>query len=138
MVVTNDPFAVFTLTRFAAVISGEAFDPTPDNIEKRTKRGELTTGVKTAVLPKKTRAEAVVGQFTLRYGNEGSFPGLTTAAELLPTLTAQAEAHIVNVSSIFGLVPMRKIAAYQTSKFGLVGFSAALRAEYDRFGCGQY
>ena len=56
--------------------------------------------------------------------------------ELLPTLTAQAEAHIVNVSSIFGLVPMRKIAAYQTSKFGLVGFSAALRAEYNRFGCG--
>jgi 3-oxoacyl-[acyl-carrier protein] reductase len=56
--------------------------------------------------------------------------------ELLPTLTAQAEAHIVNVSSIFGLVPMRKIAAYQTSKFGLVGFSAALRAEYSRCGCG--
>jgi short-subunit dehydrogenase len=56
--------------------------------------------------------------------------------ELLPTLTAQAEAHIVNVSSIFGLVPMRKVAAYQTSKFGLVGFSAALRAEYSRCGCG--
>jgi len=56
--------------------------------------------------------------------------------ELLPLLTAQAEAHIVNVSSIFGLVPMRKIAAYQTSKFGLVGFSAALRAEYGRNGCG--
>jgi len=56
--------------------------------------------------------------------------------ELLPTLTAQGEAHIVNVSSIFGLVPMRKIAAYQTSKFGLVGFSAALRAEYNRCGCG--
>jgi short-subunit dehydrogenase len=56
--------------------------------------------------------------------------------ELLPTLTAQQEAHIVNISSIFGLVPMRKIAAYQTSKFGLVGFSAALRAEYGRNGCG--
>lgn len=56
--------------------------------------------------------------------------------ELLPILTAQAETHIVNVSSIFGLVPMRKIAAYQTSKFGLVGFSAAIRAEYNRHGCG--
>jgi NAD(P)-dependent dehydrogenase (short-subunit alcohol dehydrogenase family) len=52
--------------------------------------------------------------------------------ELLPVLSAQREAHIVNVSSIFGLVPMRKGAAYQTSKFGLVGFSAALRAEYGR------
>ena len=56
--------------------------------------------------------------------------------ELLPTLTAQAEAHIVNVSSIFGLVSMRKIAAYQTTKFGLVGFSAAIRAEFSRYGCG--
>jgi len=56
--------------------------------------------------------------------------------ELLPVLSAQDEAHIVNVSSIFGLVPMRKGAAYQTSKFGLVGFSAALRAEYGRWDFG--
>lgn len=52
--------------------------------------------------------------------------------ELLPTLLAQDEAHVLNVSSIFGLVPFRKGAAYQTSKFGLVGLSAALRAEYGR------
>jgi len=51
---------------------------------------------------------------------------------LLPTLSLQDEVHIVNVSSIFGLVPMRKGAAYQTSKFGLVGLTAALRAEYGR------
>jgi len=50
--------------------------------------------------------------------------------ELLPTLSAQDEANIVNVCSVCGLVPMRKGAAYQTTKFGLVGFSAALRAEY--------
>jgi short-subunit dehydrogenase len=56
--------------------------------------------------------------------------------ELLPTLTAQPEAHIVNVSSIFGLVPVPRITAYQTSKFGLVGFSAALRAEYGQHHCG--
>jgi short-subunit dehydrogenase len=52
--------------------------------------------------------------------------------ELLPTLATQDEAHILNVCSIFGLVPMRKGTAYQTSKFGLVGFSTALRAEYGR------
>ncbi len=51
---------------------------------------------------------------------------------LLPTLIAQDEAHVVNVCSIFGLVPLRKGAAYQTSKFALVGLSAALRAEYGR------
>jgi 3-oxoacyl-[acyl-carrier protein] reductase len=52
--------------------------------------------------------------------------------EFLPTLRAADEAHVVNVCSIFGLVPLRKGAAYQVSKFGLVGLSAALRAEYGR------
>jgi 3-oxoacyl-[acyl-carrier protein] reductase len=52
--------------------------------------------------------------------------------ELLPTLQARGDAHILNVSSIFGLVPLRKAAAYQASKYGLVGLSAALRAEYAR------
>jgi 3-oxoacyl-[acyl-carrier protein] reductase len=50
--------------------------------------------------------------------------------ELLPTLLAADDAHILNVCSIFGLVTWRKTTAYQTSKFGLVGFSSALRAEY--------
>ena len=56
--------------------------------------------------------------------------------ELLPLLLVADEAHILNVSSMFGLATWRKTAAYQTSKFGLVGFSAALRAEYcsDTFG----
>jgi 3-oxoacyl-[acyl-carrier protein] reductase len=49
--------------------------------------------------------------------------------EFLPSLQSN-EAHILNVCSIFGLVSTRKAAAYQTSKFGLVGLSAALRAEY--------
>ena len=49
--------------------------------------------------------------------------------EFLPILRSN-EAHILNVCSIFGLASTRKAAAYQTSKFALVGLSAALRAEY--------
>jgi len=56
--------------------------------------------------------------------------------ELLPTLAAQDEAHIVNVCSVFGLVTQRKVTAYQTTKFGMVGLSLALRAEYGRAGIG--
>jgi 3-oxoacyl-[acyl-carrier protein] reductase len=52
--------------------------------------------------------------------------------ELIPLLCAQEEAHILNVCSILGLVPMRKAAAYQTSKYGLVGFSLSLRGEFGR------
>jgi 3-oxoacyl-[acyl-carrier protein] reductase len=56
--------------------------------------------------------------------------------ELLPALLAQEEAHIVNVCSILGLVAIPQMAAYQTSKFGLVGFSESLRAEYTSRGLG--
>jgi 3-oxoacyl-[acyl-carrier protein] reductase len=52
--------------------------------------------------------------------------------ELLPLLAAADEAHVVNVASMFGLMPWRKAAAYQTSKHGLVGFTRALRAEFQR------
>jgi 3-oxoacyl-[acyl-carrier protein] reductase len=52
--------------------------------------------------------------------------------ELLATLLAADDAHILNICSMCGLVPQHKMAAYQTAKFGLVGFSHALRAEYDR------
>ncbi|WP_298878482.1 SDR family oxidoreductase [uncultured Bradyrhizobium sp.] len=52
--------------------------------------------------------------------------------ELLNRLARTDEAHIVNVSSIFGLVPVRELAAYQASKYGLVGFTLALRNDYHR------
>src|SRR5262249_51087133 len=56
--------------------------------------------------------------------------------ELLPTLLARDEAHILNMCSILGLVAVPKFAAYQASKFGLVGLSESLRAEYASRGLG--
>jgi short-subunit dehydrogenase len=55
---------------------------------------------------------------------------------LLPLLLEQSEAHILNVCSIYGLVPKRKIAAYQMSKYALVGLSQSLRYEYSPAGLG--
>jgi zinc protease len=68
------------------VALGEAFDPTPENIEKRLLRSQLPAGLKAAVLPKKTRGEMVTIQLVLRYGNEESLKGNVTAATLLPAL----------------------------------------------------
>src|SRR5262249_54724362 len=56
--------------------------------------------------------------------------------DFLPTLASQDEAHILNMCSVFGLVTQRKLTAYQTTKFGMVGLSLALRAEYARGGIG--
>ena len=50
--------------------------------------------------------------------------------ELLPTLRSRPNAHILNVCSISGLVAGGRFAAYHTSKFGLIGFTAALRAVF--------
>lgn len=55
---------------------------------------------------------------------------------LLPTLLDQPEAHVLNVASFFGLIGTRRLAAYTSSKFGMVGLSESLRAEYGRRGLG--
>lgn len=56
--------------------------------------------------------------------------------ELLPSLLARREAHVLNVCSMFGLLAMPKLTAYCTSKYAMVGFSEALRVEYGREGLG--
>src|SRR4051794_34719334 len=56
--------------------------------------------------------------------------------ELLPTLLARPEAHVLNVCSVLGLIGMPKVTAYCTSKFGLVGFTESLRNEFGREGLG--
>ncbi len=66
----------------AAVAAGEAFDPSPSNIEARTKRSELPGGMKLALLPKKTRGATVVGSLTLRFGDEQTLAGKATVADM--------------------------------------------------------
>jgi short-subunit dehydrogenase len=51
---------------------------------------------------------------------------------LLPMLCEQGDGHVVNLCSYLGLVAIRRATAYSTSKFGLVGFSLALRNDYAR------
>ena len=55
---------------------------------------------------------------------------------LLPRLLERGRAHIVNVASAAGLAAPGGLAAYATSKFGVVGFSEALRAELHDRGVG--
>jgi NAD(P)-dependent dehydrogenase (short-subunit alcohol dehydrogenase family) len=47
----------------------------------------------------------------------------------LPTLLKQESAHVVNVSSVFGLIAPSEQTAYCSSKFALRGFTESLRAE---------
>ena len=54
---------------------GEKFDATLDNIEKRTTRTTLASGMKLAVLAKQTRGHVVRARLTLRFGTEADFTG---------------------------------------------------------------
>lgn len=47
----------------------------------------------------------------------------------LPQLMARGSGHIANVSSIFGLVGVPTQSAYNAAKFGVLGFTEALRHE---------
>jgi zinc protease len=66
----------------AAVAEGEAFDPSPANIDARTVRFTLPSGMKVAMLQKKTRGGAVTAAIALHYGDEKSVFGRITAAQL--------------------------------------------------------
>jgi zinc protease len=65
--------------------AGEAFDPSPENLEARTKIVDVG-GIKAGLLQKKNRGETVSMVLTLRYGNEESLKGQTEAAGMLPAM----------------------------------------------------
>lgn len=49
--------------------------------------------------------------------------------EFLPHLIASGDGHLVNISSLFGLMAVPGQSAYNASKFGVRGFTEALRQE---------
>lgn len=53
----------------ALVAQGEAFDPSPANIDGRTKRVEQPNSIEFALLPKSTRGNEVNVRMTMRYGD---------------------------------------------------------------------
>ncbi len=52
----------------------------------------------------------------------------------LPLLKASGEGHVVNISSVFGLIAVPSQGVYNASKFAVRGFTAALRQELEMSG----
>jgi zinc protease len=67
----------------APIAPGEAFDPAPSNIESRTTRAALPSGLQLALLSKKTRGNTVVANLTLRFGDEQSLMNKSTVAQAM-------------------------------------------------------
>ncbi|MEY4767082.1 MAG: hypothetical protein RI907_3755 [Pseudomonadota bacterium] len=70
----------------AAQAAAEAFDASPANIEARTRRLDLPSGLQVALLPKSTRGQAVKATLTLRFGNAETLAGWGEAPAALAAL----------------------------------------------------
>ena len=70
----------------AVLAEGEVFDPSTVNVEKRTTRSALPNGFKLALLPKQTRGNTVNATISIRFGDEKSLSGRTTAAQLMGSM----------------------------------------------------
>jgi zinc protease len=78
----------------AAMTVGEAFDPSPDNIEARVQRSKLASGMKLSLLAKKTRGNTVTATVRLNYGTLERLAGLdATGALAMQTLMRGTQEH---------------------------------------------
>ena len=66
----------------AAMAAGEAFDPSPKNIEARTERYKLPSGMTVALLQKKTRGSDVQCLIRLHFGTVDGMMGREAAGEM--------------------------------------------------------
>jgi zinc protease len=70
----------------ATLAAGEAFEATPANIDKRSERYTLPSGLRVALLPKKTRGETVEVQLNLRFGTLATLRGQRAAAGVVDAM----------------------------------------------------
>ena len=80
--VSDLPSALAGYTGRDAIAAGEAFDPSPENIEQRTTRYTLANGMEVALLPKATRGQTVNARFRVILGDEEALTGRTTAGSI--------------------------------------------------------
>ncbi len=69
-----------------AITAGEAFDPSPANIDARTRTWSLANGTRVALLDKSTRGQAVQLRLTLRLGDDDSLRGQADAGAMVASM----------------------------------------------------
>jgi zinc protease len=74
--------------------TGEAFDPSPANIERRVVRSALPNGLQLALLPKRTRGQSVNAYLRLRYGSLPAVTGKEVVADLAADMLLRGSRHL--------------------------------------------
>jgi zinc protease len=65
---------------------GEAFDPSPENIDARTATGVLDNGTEYSFISKDTKGDVVYAHIGLRFGDEKTLTGKRTVAGITPAM----------------------------------------------------
>jgi len=115
----------------AAIAEGENFDPTPDNVEARTVRYELSNGMEVAFLPKETRGDQVIVRLRLHFGDEealmnrgtaGGFAGamLMRGTERLSRQDIQDEIDRLQAQGSVSGGPTQAVGQFQTVRENVV------------------
>jgi zinc protease len=78
----------------SAMAAGEAFDPSPANIESRIQRYTLPSGMQVSLLQKKTRGASVQAVINLHFGDLESLAGKSAAAGLAGATLIRGTAHM--------------------------------------------
>ncbi|WP_235297881.1 M16 family metallopeptidase [Portibacter marinus] len=68
------------------ISEGEAFEPSPSNIDSRTKTGKLSSGAEYTLLSKENRGDGVNAVITLRFGTPNSLKGKSTIGDLTASM----------------------------------------------------
>jgi zinc protease len=68
------------------IAQGEEFDPSFENINKRTLKGKEKSGLQYAIIPKQNRGDAVNANITMRFGNPLSSIGKSTIGQLTASM----------------------------------------------------
>ncbi|HET7526710.1 MAG TPA: pitrilysin family protein, partial [Burkholderiaceae bacterium] len=81
----------------ASAAAVAAFDSSPANIDAKTQRFALPSGMKVALLPKPTRGETVRISMSMRLGSERSLTGLREVSELTAAMIDKGGAGLSRV-----------------------------------------
>src|SRR3989442_535761 len=81
-----------------AIAAGEAFDPSPDNIDSPTQRVSLPGGLKVSMIPKGTRGNVDHANLRLKFGDEKSLMGYSTIGRLTSAMLMRGTTEIGRAS----------------------------------------
>lgn len=110
-----------------AMAAGEAFDPSPANIDARTSTVTLGNDAQLAVLAKSTRGESVQVRINMRIGNEEALTGRSIHGWLVPDMLMRGTDGLDRAA-----ISRRLTALKSTLNVGGGGTSVSLTATTDR------